>query len=284
MSKVVKVLIGAVITLVIGAVIFGIALVALAKKGMDSSNRKFVTNEFEIEGDFSNISINALADDVRIRRSTDGKCSVVCVDYEEIEHDAYVESDTLYITSEAVDSTYFFMNFEVFSNQAPSITVYLTGDEYDLALEMDTGDVVFDEGFTFGNIDLDITTGDVNMASVNVLDTLNFDITTGDIDLSDVECGQLVYNGTTGDINLVNTIASGAMTLNVTTGDINFDRCDASDIYIDAVTGDISLILLSDKDFDVDVLTGDSDYPRSGEGGTCRVEVTTGDVDIEVAS
>lgn len=283
MSKVVKVLIGAVIALVVGSVIFGIAIVALAKKGVDSSDSKYVTNEFEIEDDFSNISINAFADDVQIRRSTDGKCSVVCVDHEEIEHDAYVEGDTLYVTSEAVDNTYFFMNFEIFSNQAPRIIVYLTGDEYDLSLEMDTGDIVFDEGFTFGNINFDITTGDVNMASINILDKLNFDITTGDIDLTDVECDQLVYNGTTGDINCVNTVANGAMTINVTTGDINFDRCDASEIYIDAVTGDVSLILLSDKNFDVDVLTGDSDYPRSGEGGTCRVEVTTGDVDIAIA-
>jgi hypothetical protein len=43
------------------------------------------------------------------------------------------------------------------------------------------------------------------------------------------------------------------------------------------------MTLLSDKEFDVDAELGDTDYPRSGEGGVCRVSVTTGDVDIEVA-
>ena len=59
--------------------------------------------------------------------------------------------------------------------------------------------------------------------------------------------------------------------------------CDAANIYVDCTTGDIDMTLLSDKEFDVDSELGDTDYPRSGEGGVCRVSVTTGDVDIEVA-
>lgn len=283
MSKVVKVLIGAVIVLIVGAIIFGVALVAMARKGFNTTNSELVTNEFEIEDEFSNINIQTLANDVQIRRATDGKCSVVCTDREEIEYDVNVDGDTLYVSAHAVDDTYFFMNFDFFSNNAPKVVVYLPEDEYDLSVDMDTGDLVFDEGFTFTNINVDITTGDVNMDSINVLDTISFDLMTGDVDVMNVECGQVVYNGTTGDINFVNTVASGDISLNVTTGDIDLDRCDAENISVDVVTGDISMILLSGKDFDVNIMTGDSDYPESGEGGTCRVDVTTGDVDIEVA-
>lgn len=283
MSKIAKVAIGAAVVLVVGLIISGITIFALAKRGTNSDATAFVTTEFDVDEDFSNINIDVIADDILIKTSSDDKCHVECVDYEEIEHDAYVDGDTLFVTSKENGTVNAGLNI-MFNTTSPKITVYLPENVYeDFYVHATTGDLYIDEAFTFTNLRLDATTGDISINSLNCTDAIEMNITTGDIDLTDVECGTLVYNGVTGDIDFINVVASGDLSVEVTTGDINFDMCDAANIYVDCTTGDVDMTLLSDKEFDVDAELGDTDYPRSGEGGVCRVSVTTGDVDIEVA-
>ena len=283
MSKIAKVAIGAAVVLVVGLIISGVAIAALAKRGTNSDAKNYVTTEFDVDEQFSNINIEVITNDILIKTSSDDKCHVECLDFEEIVHDAYVDGDTLFITSKDEGTANVGLNF-MFNTTSPKITVYLPENAYeDLYVNATTGDLYIDEAFTFTNLRLDATTGDISINSVNCTDALELNITTGDIDLNDVECGTLVYNGVTGDIDFINVVVSGDMTVELTTGDVNFDMCDAANIYVDCTTGDIDMTLLSDKEFDVDAELGDADYPRSGEGGVCRVSVTTGDVDIEVA-
>lgn len=282
MGKLAKFLIGTCIVLVAGMVICGVAYAAIAKKGLEAGNKNLVSTEFDIDEEFACININTTTNDIQFERSGDNKCHVVCLDYEEVTHDAYVEGDTLMITTHEENH----IEFSLFTvmNNAPKITVSLPESVYeDLVIDVTTGDVNFDDAFTFTRIDIEATTGDIDLNNIVCSNTINLDILTGDIDIVDVECGELVYNGTTGDIDFVNVVSTGDITIDITTGDINFDMCDAANIYIECTTGDINLVLLSDKDFDVDVTTGDADYPHSGEGGICRVTSTTGDINIEVA-
>ena len=148
-----------------------------------------------------------------------------------------------------------------------------------------TADVSVGPGFRFNNITVDVNTGDINMTTLDCEEVLDMHVITGDINLTDIDCVDVVYNGTTGDLDFSTVVASGDINIDVTTGDIDFEG-DAANIYLECTTGDIDMTLFSDKIFDVHVVTGDVDSPRSGDGdelGECVVRVTTGDVDIEVA-
>lgn len=282
MKTVGKVALVAGCVLIVGVVISGVAIAKLAKDGFKTANENMVTVDFDFDEEFSNIDINAVTNDIIVRRSDDNKTHVQCIDFEEVEHDAYIDGDTLYVTTEIERGT---NNFNFFFNNPPKIYVYLPETEYaDLMIEATTADVVVGPDFRFDNITIDVTTGDVSMTTLDVEDTLEMNVMTGDINLTDIDCVDVVYNGTTGDLDFSTVVASGDIRIDVTTGDIDFEG-DAANIYLECTTGDINMVLFSDKDFDVDVVTGDVSLPRGGDGdelGECVVELTTGDIDIEI--
>lgn len=283
MKTVGKVALVAGCVLIVGIVISGVALAKLMKDGFKTSNENMVTVDFDFDEDISNINLSAVTNDIIIQKSDDDKTHVQCIDFEEVEHDAYIDGDTLYVTTEIERGT---NNFNFFFNNTPKIYVYLPESEYaDLMIDATTADITVGPDFKFDNITLEVTTGDVNLNDLDVEGTLEMNVLTGDIDLIDIDCVDVVYNGTTGDLDFENVLATGNLTIDLTTGDINIIG-DASNIYLDCTTGDINMSLLSDKEFDVDVVTGDISIPRGGDGeglGECVVELTTGDVNIELA-
>ena len=282
MKTVGKVAIVASIVLVAGIVISGVAFTQLAKKGLNNANTNMVTVDFDFEEEISNIDVNAVTNDIYVLQSEDDKTHVQCIDFEDVEHDAYVDGDTLYVTTEVNRTS---SNFTFFLNNTPKIYVYLPEEEYaDLKIESTTSDVEVGPGFRFENITVDVTTGDINLNTLDVEDTLEMNVLTGDINLTNIDCVDVVYNGTTGDLDFDNVLAAGNINIDLTTGDIDFVG-DAANFYLECTTGDINMVLYSDKEFDVDVLTGDSSIPRDGDGeelGECVVELTTGDIDIEI--
>ena len=284
MSKAAKVALVAACVLVVGIVISGVAIAKVMKDGIKNADKDMVTVDFDFEEEISNIDVNAVTNDIYVLQSEDDKTHVHCVDYEEVEHDAYIEGDTLYVTTEVGTDTYF--TFNLFTDNTPKIYVYLPEEEYaDLKIESTTSDVEVGPGFRFENITVDVTTGDITMTTLDCEDTLEINVVTGDMNLTDIDCVNLVYNVTTGDFDFDTVLASGDININLTTGDINFTG-DGANIYLECTTGDIYMSLNSDKEFDVDVLTGDVSIPRDGNGdelGECVIDLMTGDVVIDVA-
>ena len=283
MSKAAKVALVAACVLVVGIVISGVAIAKVMKDGIKNADKDMVTVDFDFEEEISNIDVNAVTNDIYVLQSEDDKTHVQCIDFEDVEHDAYVDGDTLYVTTE-VNRTLSDLDF--FLNNTPKIYVYLPEEEYaDLKIESTTSDVEVGPGFRFQNITVDVTTGDITMTTLDCEDTLEMNVITGDIALTDIDCVNLVYNVTTGCLDFDTVLASGDINIDITTGDINFIG-DGANIYLECTTGDIYMILNSDKEFDVDVLTGDVNIPRDGNGdelGECVIDVTTGDVVIDVA-
>lgn len=275
-----KVIIGSLIVLAVGT---AISIAAIAIGGVEASTWSTVeykTSTVEVDEEFSNISIDLLTDDVEFRHASDGNCRVELTELENVEHEIVVQGDTLSITSENDNISYFHIGIEV---QSPKVVVYLPDNEYEVIdVTITTGDFSAESNFTFEEVSLNITTGDVDLKDATVNGDINVLGTTCDSTFNNVTCTNLIYNIVTGDIDLADFIASQDMIIDITTGDVTFDGSDAFNIQIDLTTGDVYGTLRTAKSFDVDVLTGDVSIPRDGNGGNCTISITTGDIDIDI--
>lgn len=254
-----KLVIASLIMIVLGAVICG---GVLAVKGTEIMKKdRLVASSFEVDENFSSISIEAESDDIIFELSSDGKCHVECMDEEDTTHEVEVEDGTLFITTDIDrDAEFLRMGFDL---ESPKIVVYLPSDEYE-------------------NLDVNITTGDLTVCGFDFTGDINVVCTTGDAEFENVTCANLTYNGVTGDIDLSSTIVSREISIYLTTGDVVFDRSDAFEIDIEILTGDVSGTLMTAKTFDCTVRTGDVVIPRDGNGGNCSITTSTGDVSIAI--
>lgn len=124
------------------------------------------------------------------------------------------------------------------------LEIYLPSDEYEnIDIDIASGDITVDEGFKFEDININTASGDILLTGV----------------IAD---------------NIVIDTASG---------DVTFENSDASTIDIDSASGDITGTLLSGKDFDIDTAAGDINVPHDSEGGRCKINTASGDVNLEIA-
>ena len=301
-----------------GAVLMFIALSGSHWKLSGLSTVKFETNTVTIRDTFKDISIASDTEDIRIVPSEDGKCSVVFVEPENVQHTAEVKNGTLEIRKQDKRGWKDHMGFAIGDE---TITVYLPETAYGaLEIRNDTGDTEL-APFTFRSIDIESNTGDVaclasasgtlriasDTGDIRVQDLsageLDLKVSTGRVDVLSVACGgdvslkvstgkasltgvtcrNFVSEGDTGDLKMENVVASGSFDIKRTTGDVDFEGCDAAELRIRTDTGDVKGTLLSDKVFLVKSDTGRVDVPDTVTGGACRVETDTGDVHLKVA-
>lgn len=261
--------------LLIGAV--GLALFGFDFSGLGT--REMVTNTYTIEESFENISVDAITADIRFAPSEDGGVKVVCYEDKKVPFSAHVEGDTLVIACK--DNRKWHDHIGILW-ETETVTVYLPAGEYgELQVNCTTGDVTVAEAFSFEKAAVDVTTGDVRWKA-GVSQSLSVKSTTGDMVLDNVQCGALAVKTTTGDVTLTDTLAAETINVQVSTGDIKLKRVDGEELEIKATTGDVTGTILSEKVFITDVTTGDVRVPNTTSGGKCRIETTTGDIDITI--
>lgn len=321
MSKSVKIwLIVAVCLTVAGIAVFAAAMSVGQWNFSVFNTEKYVTNTYDINEDFKNISINTKTADIVFAKSDDGKCRVVCFEREN-EKEKHVVSVTYgTLTIRAEDEREWFDHIGI-NFRSPKVTVYLPGSEYaSLVIKGTTGDVTIPEDFSFSDADITLTTGDVYLCSrisgvlaislttgeIEVAGILpcgiTLSVTTGEIELTDVNCsgdvnvtvttGSLTANnvtcrnfttdGSTGDVKLKKVVAGETISAQRSTGDVRFDGIDAASITIRTTTGDVSGKVLSEKIFFTKTSTGHVSVPQSMTGGKCEITTTTGDVRVSV--
>ena len=282
------------------------------------SSEKHETNIYDINEDFSNISMDTDTADIFFVPSDDGKCKVVCYENEKEKHSVSVQDGTLIIESVDLREWHEYINFNF---ETMKITVYLPKTEYtSLFIKASTGDIEVMKDFKFENIDISLDTGDVKMffsatETVKIAtDTgdihieglsagsLDLSVSTGKVTASDVKCDGdfklvvssgksrltnvtckiLISNGSTGDIFLNNVIAAEKFSIERSTGDVTFDGCDAAEIFIQTDTGDVEGSLLSDKIFITETSTRKIKVPSSVTGGKCEITTSTGNIKINI--
>ena len=313
-------LISAIVLISVGAALF---LIALASAGFDLSSLntlKYEGKTYYVNDSFDKIDISGAEADIILKTAKDGQTRVECEESEKTSYIVNVEDGTLKITMD--DERDIFERFNIFPVHK-EMTVYLSAAEYSaLKINNSSYDVVVNEGFTFGKVNIDLSTGDVSFFS-NVNGDMNIDVGTGDVKidggsaenldvkvstgkvgvnsfnvsktitidsgtgkvlLSDVACKDLYSNGGTGDVDLKNVLATGFIGVELGTGDVKFDNSDAAEIKVNTSTGDVTGTLRTAKVFIAKVSTGKATVPDTYTGGKCEITTSTGKINISLAN
>lgn len=314
-----KWIIAAVILFGVGVLICGISLVVFKFDFHKLDTVEFVTNAYEVNEDFQNITINADTEKISFVSSGDDTCKVVCREEENDPHQVSVQEDTLTIGRNKKKKVKFF-NVGIIT-EGPKITVYLPKDKYQaLLVDSDTGNVDISEDFTFQSISVTLDTGsiecrasadgDVNLktdtghitisgvsasgmrltsdtgkmdiADIELSGDMEIRVDTGKVNMENVTCKNLSSNGATGSLIMTNVIATGEFDIERDTGKVELNACDAETIYVKTATGSVTGSLLSEKVFITDTDTGSVDVPKTITGGRCEITTDTGDIRFSV--
>ena len=319
MSKIAKTLIIIAVALVlVGSIIFCVMMAAVKWDFSKLGTVKYESNTYEVNEEFSNISLDTDTEDIFFVPSDDGKCKVVCYESENLKHSVTVKDGALTVSLIDTRKWYEHIGFG-FGNS--KITVYLPDSEYSaLKIEESTGDIEIPAYFKFRSIDISVSTGDVkcyvaeadtvkiaaSTGNISVQNTssglIDLSLSTGNVSISGVTCSgdikvalstgktqltnitckNVISSASTGDIYLKNVIASEKFSIERDTGDVNFDDSDAAEIFVETDTGDVRGSLLTEKVFITKTDTGSIDVPKSTSGGICEITTDTGNIRITV--
>jgi DUF4097 and DUF4098 domain-containing protein YvlB len=303
---------------ILGAVIFVGAMFMLNWDFLKLSTVKYETNTYEINEQFSDISIITDTADITFISSDDGKTKIVCDEAVNEKHNVYISENTLKI--EVYNQRKWYHHIGI-NFKTPKLTVYLGKNQLgNLVIKEDTGDIKIPAEFSFSSIDIKLSTGDVeNYASVSAdikietttghiktenitAQNVSLTATTGKIDvtglkasgdlklavstgktiLNNITCKNITSSGSTGDLTATNTVAEGKFNVKRSTGDVGLEKCDAGEIEIVTDTGDVSGTLLSEKIFITKTDTGNIKVPETLNGGKCKITTDTGDIKITI--
>ena len=304
------------ILVAVGLVIFVILLSCINWDFANLSLYNNISTEYAVDEAYNGISIITDTADVTVRKSDDGKTSVVSFSPEKLCYSVLVENGILLIKLEDSRKWY-----EKLFSTGTRLDVYIPQEEYSsLSIDLSTGDTKIYGDFTFGGIyvsastgdveccasangEIDITTstgdinlennsagavklsvstGDVELCAVNCVGDINIGVETGKTQMSDVNCKNLVTTGDTGDLIIDSVIATDKFNIKRSTGDVKFSGCDADEINVETSTGDVKGSLLTPKIIFANTDTGKVIVPQYTTGGVCKIETSTGDIIITI--
>ena len=305
----------ALISIICGCSLFVISMSNIKWDFSKLDNTTYITQTYEINDDFNNISIESTTSDIEILSSEDeSKVEVYC--NENQENKVHVNNKDLLISTK--QNKQFTKNISI-TNKKPYIKIYLTKNIIEnLTINSSTGDVTLTKEFSFINVDIKLSTGDFT-SYANVKNNFNLKTTTGNVyikntiseslqvdinsgkivleDLfikntitlasstgktyvSNVECNTFYSTANTGDININNLKVNDYMNVETTTGDIAFNDCLCQNINLTTSSGDVDGSLIGHMQIDAKSNSGKIEVDKDYQGGICQVRTTTGDIKI----
>lgn len=265
--------------LLTGLTVFVIAMSVNGWNFRKLSTTNYQTNTYEIHESFEQIFVETDTADVVFLVADDGKCKVVCVEENSLNHTVQAKNGKL--TIRKTNTKKWYHHISPFHFDSTKISVYLPQTTYDtLSVETDTGDVQI-EGFAFTKLAVETDTGDIRLKNISA-NAVNLSVETGDIKLSHLTVKTLGIESDTGDVELNDTVAETTLQIETDTGDVELTRCDAGNIFIETDTGDVSGTLLSGKSFTAISRTGDVEVPPSTTENPCTILSDTGDIEISL--
>ena len=296
------------------------ALIAMKFDFTKLDNITYVTNTYQVEDAFTDISVECVECDVRLLPSEDGLCKVVCNESDKITHSVTVRGGTLSV--ERFDNRKWYERIGINLNWGKmELIVYLPQNEYgSLYVRNVAGNIDIPAGFSFAKADIRNTSGNVkfiadaknelsaktvsgevqlsganpaqlrvstisgNVAidSIKAETNIEAETVSGNITFTDMECRNADVESTSGDLRFSRLYASGNIHIESTSGDVRLTECDADSLLIKTISGDVSGSLLTEKIFITHTSSGDIRVPDSTSGGKCEIRTTSGDVRITI--
>ena len=311
---------GLIISLIIGIILLAAGGGIIAYAVVNREDVPLIQNTYELEGEFTNISVDIGAEALEFVPTTDGTKKVVCDETEKIYNEVKVEDGTLKIVQ--TDNEEWYENWFNFNwGQTMKVTVYIPAGEYDaLNIKASTGSTLIPSDYSFNKADIKLSTGALDLKS-NIKTDLNIEASTGSVKLegispkslyvymstgslsvkdvtveeactlrvstgkvvtNNLKANTLAVNASTGKITLENTIIVDSINIKASTGNVNLIDSDAQTLTIETSTGDVDCTLLTTKIFDTRTDTGVVDVPLSGLGGICKITTDTGDITVRI--
>lgn len=313
-----KWLIAAGVLIVVGLVLFCVAMTVNRWEFGRLDTVEYETNTYELSEEFSDIRLMTSIADIAFVKAEDGKNRVECFGPKNARHAVKVQYGTLLIQVEEERAWREYIGLSI---KNPKITLCLSETAYEsLRIEERTGDIDIPEAFAFGTMNISLSTGDVRtgadvekqmkitastgditvenadagevilsastgkvtLSRVNCAGEMNIHVSTGKTFMTDVRCRSLVSDGTTGDMNLNGVLSAERMHIDRTTGDVEMHGCDAGEMYIKTSTGRVSGSLLTEKVFAANSRTGKISVPSGRTGGICEITTSTGNIIITI--
>lgn len=315
-----KWLIAAAVLIIAGTVIAAAVCLHINRDFPRLNTQQLVTTAVGPEESFEGISIKTDSADVSVLPAEDGKCRVVCREYENMQHTVSVIDGTLTVSENDSREWIDKIAFSV-SEEAPAITVYLPAKEYgSLQVNDYGGNVSIPDGFTFtdiavfgqngevecganvkNSIEIETYSGDTELVGVSAksikLDSysgktelknitcsgkceVNNDM--GDLNAEHVACGSFLSDAFSGEARLKDVIADTKMKVKRESGDIRLHSSDAGELYLRTESGCVSGTVLTEKVFLTETQTGNVSVPKTTAGGKCEIITEWGDIDISI--
>ena len=279
----------------------------------------FAAKAYNIENDFTKISIIGAECDVKLLPTDQNETKIVCSESDKIYHNVNIESETL--TIERVDKRKWTDLFGIYWADM-EIVIYLPKSEYEkLQIETLSGDIESHSEFIFDEIDFDTasgdiefsaascgnfnlktisgdihlrnisakelktqtTSGDVEINNAEIANNLTVKTTSGEIDTTNISCKSLTADSTSGDCELEKLIASGNIKITTLSGEIGLELCDAETLFLKSTSGSIHGTLLSDKKFEAHTVSGRINVPKSNGDDSCEIRTTSGNISIKIS-
>lgn len=318
MSKKTKIwLIIATCLMLVGGIIFGSVMTVFKWDFTKLSTNKYETKDYEINENFSSISINTDTADITFLVSKDNKCYVSCYQQKNTPYLVEVKDETLLIDEVNKRKWYEYIGINF---RAPKIAVSLPDTLYtELFIKESTGDIEIPNAFKFIRADISLSTGDIEffanaehikiktstgnicvenitakdlelsastghitVSNVNCDGDVNISVSTGKTKLTNINCKNLTSTASTGDLYLNNVIALEKFSVKRDTGNVRIDSSDGGEIFIETDTGDVTGSLLTEKVFITNTDTGNINVPKTVKGGKCEITTDTGDIKISI--
>ena len=304
--------------LALGFVLLFAGCAALGFDFTSLDTHEYVDTAWESAEAFSAIRIVEDTADISILPSSDGRCRVEVRERQDLPHSIQLQDGTLQI--EGSKETNWLNRLFSFQLKDLSLRLYLPAERCAaLTIDSSTGDISVSEGLSFDAASIHLSTGDVEWAAACAkelaIDTSTGDVkiqsitagdvkisvhtghislehvkgecvqlrsTTGRISANMLNCTELDIKSTTGHVILSDAVVQGALSASATTGDIRLEGCDASALRLKTDTGDITGELLSEKLFIAHSDTGRVQVPDTRNGGECRAETDTGNIELTI--
>lgn len=310
-------IVAAAITVAAGLIISFGAMCAMGFDFRKMNTVSFTVNTYQVDEDFSGISVEGAESDIRLLPSEDGSCRVVCNESDKIYHSVSVKDGVLTVTR--TDTRKWYEHIGIYWGRM-EITVYLPGNEYEsVYVKSLSGNITVPKDFTFGDADIrntsgnvnfsadvknglsaetvsgDVyvvntapkdlsvksTSGDVKLSSVKTGGELKIKTVSGDIELGGAECQNITAESTSGDTEFSMAYASEKISIQSVSGEVELHGCDGDSVWIKTVSGDVSGSFLTEKVFITDTQSGDVEVPVSSTGGKCEIKTTSGDIEFD---
>lgn len=296
-----RIMLAALLLVILGA---GMIVTALARGNYDwkeITTMSFVTKTYEVSEPFFGITVKDIESCVRVVRSSDDRCRVICPEEEDgsIYYTVSVNDGVLNV--QCHDERKWYQHIGIFF-EIPVVEVCLPEEEYQqLAVSTVSGRIEVAEGLAFEEVSLESVSGSVHMYAqaektlkaesnsgrVTIENAspeqLSAKTSSGRIELAHIRCGEAAIQSTAGRMELTDVIAEKNLFAKNVSGSVNLDGCDAGAISIETTSGAVKGTLLSDKNFMANSSSGRVEIPRSNLGGDCEITTTSGSIRIEIA-